>query len=57
MTAMLFAFATSATAGDFKIQSPVGTDIFTINTSGSVNASGVIYESNVLFVRYILGNS
>ena len=48
MTAMLFAFATSATAGDFKIQSPVGTDIFTINTSGSVNASGVIYESNVL---------
>jgi len=48
MTAMLFAFATTALAGDFKIQSPVGTDIFTIDTSGNVNASGTIRESNTL---------
>jgi len=48
MTVMLFAFATVTLAGDFKIQSPVGTDIFTIDTSGNVNASGTIRESNVL---------
>jgi len=48
MTIMLFAMATAALAGDFKIQSPVGTDIFTIDTSGNVNASGTIRESNVL---------
>jgi len=48
MTVMLFAFATTALAGDFKIQSPVGTNIFTIDTSGNVNASGTIRESNVL---------
>ena len=35
-------------AGDFKIQHPAGTDILIINGSGSLNASDVIYESNVL---------
>jgi len=48
MAVMLLAFATTALAGDFKIQSPVGTDIFTVDTSGNVNASGTIMESNVL---------
>ncbi len=48
MAVMLLAFATTALAGDFKIQSPVGTDIFTIDTSGNVNASGTIRESNTL---------
>jgi len=48
MTVMLFALATATLAGDFKIQSPVGTNIFTIDTSGNVNASGTIRESNVL---------
>ena len=48
MTVMLFAFATATLAGDFIIQAPVGTNIFTIDTSGNVNASGTIRESNVL---------
>ena len=48
MAIMLFAFAATVFAGDFIIQSPVGTNIFTIDTSGSINASGSIYESNVL---------
>ena len=48
MTVMLFAMATAAWAGDFKIQYPVGTDIFTIDTSGNANASGEIYENNTL---------
>jgi len=48
MAVMLFAFATTALAGDFKIQSPVGTDIFTVDTSGNIDADGTIKESNVL---------
>ena len=48
MTVMLFAMTTVALAGDFKIQSPVGTNIFTVSTAGNVNASGTIMESNVL---------
>jgi len=35
-------------AGSFKIQSPVGTDIIIIDTNGNLNASGDIYENNVL---------
>ena len=46
MAVMLLAFATTALAGDFKIQSPVGTDIFTIDTSGNVDADGEIKENN-----------
>jgi len=48
MAVMLLAFATTALAGDFKIQSPVGTDIFTVDTSGNIDADGTIKESNVL---------
>ena len=48
MTVMLFAMTTGVLAGDFKIQSPVGTNIFTVSTAGNVNASGTIMESNVL---------
>jgi len=49
MTAMLFAFAATAWAGDFIIQSPVGTNIFVVdNATGNVNVStGFIYEANV----------
>jgi len=33
---------------EYQIQHPVGTPIVIINESGSINASGVIYEENVL---------
>lgn len=45
---MLLAILPMAFAGNFKIQQPVGTDIFIVDTSGNVNASGTIYENNVL---------
>jgi len=48
MTAMLFAFATVTLAGDFIIQSPEGTGIFTVDVDGNVNASGTIRENNLL---------
>ena len=48
MTVMLFAMATFVWAGDFKIQYPVGTNVFMVDTSGSMNASGFVYENNTL---------
>ena len=45
---MLVLLSMLVSAGSFKIQSPVGTDIFIIDTSGSANASGDIYENNIL---------
>ena len=45
---MLLMLAGLVSAGSFKIQHPQGTDIFTVNQSGYVNASGSIYENNVL---------
>lgn len=34
-------------AGDFKLQYPAGTDIFTVDTSGNVNASGWYTQNGV----------
>jgi hypothetical protein len=49
MTVMLFAMTTATLAvGEFKIQYPVGTTKFGVDSSGNVNASGQIYEKNVL---------
>ena len=43
----VLALLTFVTAGDFQIEYS-GSKIFTVATSGDVNASGVIYENNVL---------
>ncbi len=37
-----------AAVGKFVVQYPSGTDVFTVDESGNVNASGTIMESNVL---------
>lgn len=49
MTVMLFAMTTAALAvGEFKIQYPQGTNIFEVDSAGNVNATGQIYEKNIL---------
>lgn len=45
---MSFILATIVSAGDFLIQSPAGTNIVAIDTSGNINASGNLYEGNTL---------
>lgn len=48
MTVMIFAMATVAWAGSYKIQYPAGTDIFVVDTLGNVNADGSLMENNTL---------
>lgn len=48
MGLMMVLLSSFVVAGTFRIQSPVGTDQFTVDTSGNVNASGTIAESGLL---------